>query len=261
MVIENPPGTGGFLSGHNVLITGGSSGIGRAIALGFAAHGAHVAVHYHRGRDRALKVVREIEDGGGQALAVGADLVEPSAAAELVDEGALRMGGRLHVVVNSAGALGRRAAFVEIAPVEAAQLFDLNVFGLMNVCRAAVPLLRATAGAIVNISSTAADNGGGPGASVYAATKGAVNALTRALAKELAPSGVRVNTLSPGPTVTAMHDADSEEVRAAVAASVPLGRMAHPGEMVGAALLLASAELGGFITGAVVAVNGGSWFS
>lgn len=256
------PGFDHCLRGTSALITGASSGIGRAIAVAFAAQGSAVAVHYYQGRERAVDLVAQIQSGGGQAVALQADITVGDQARDLVARSADQLGGRLDIVVNSAATMGRRVPLEQLADEDVERLLALNVAGMLYVCRAAIPYLGSTRGNFVNVSSAAADTGGGPGAGAYAATKGAVNALTRALAKELAPSGIRANAISPGPTDTPMHEATTDpDQLERIRAGVLMGRLARPEEMVGAALLLASDHLGSFITGEVVAVNGGSWFS
>lgn len=249
----------GDLAGRRVLLTGSSRGIGAAAARGFAQCGARVAIHYARagGEARALADALGGEAAGHAVLQ--ADLAVPGEAARLVRAAAAALGG-LDVLVNNAGnPFGR----LPIAGIDAGQrrgIVQLNLDSVVEAIQAAVPhLARDGAGAIVNVTSIAARSGGGAGVTVYAAAKGGVESLTRGLAKELAPLGIRVNCVEPGYVETAIHEGFTGAAeRAAYLASTPLKRAGTTEECVGAFLFLASARTGGYVTGQVLAINGGA---
>lgn len=247
--------TPGFseLAGRVVLVTGSSTGIGAAVARGFAACGARVVVHGSANLAAAEALAGEIG-----AVAERADLSRAGEAAALVARVGERF-GRLDVLVNNAGALFERRLFGEDDEAHERALMALNVTSLIEACRAALTLFRAQKrGCVVNTTSVAARNGGGPGTVIYAATKGAVSTLTRGLAKEWAPEGFRVNGVAPGIIVTPLHDrATSAETLEGLRQTIPLRRLGTPEECVGAYLYLACESLSGYVTGQVIEVNGG----
>ncbi len=246
------------LKGKRVLVTGASTGIGAAVARGFAAAGARVAVHYHASASEAEAVVAEIGGAGGSALALEADLGGRSGAAELVEEAAARLGG-LDVLVNNAGALLRRAPLGEIDDALFDRVLDLNVRSVVMASQAAVPhLKKAGGGSIINTSSVAARNGGGPGSALYGGAKAFVSNVTRNMARELAPQGIRVNAVAPGVIMTPFHERySSPELLEQMRRSIPMGRIGKAEDCVGAYLFLASPALSGYVTGQTIEVNGG----
>jgi 3-oxoacyl-[acyl-carrier protein] reductase len=248
------------LDGKVAVVTGAGAGIGAAIATAFGGIGAHVVVHYHRNADGAARTVAAIEAGGGTAARVGADLTAPDGIDTLF-AAVSGAGERLDILVNNAGDLVRRCA-VESFPDELYDhTLDLNLRTAFAACRRALPLMSARGGgSIINISSVAARNGGGPGSVVYAAAKGALSTFTRGLAKEVAGAGIRVNAISPGVIDTDFHQRNSSADQfAGMLAGVPMGRAGRPDECAGAAVFLAVDDMSGYVTGQVIEVNGGQY--
>jgi 3-oxoacyl-[acyl-carrier protein] reductase len=240
-----------------VLVTGASSGIGAAVSHAFAAQGARVAVHYRGGVDRARRVVADIGASGGTAVLVQGDLAHAGEPQRIVNDAATALGG-LDILINNAGALVARRPILEADDAWFNAVFDLNARAVLGACQGAVPHMeRRGGGAIINVGSIAALDGGGSGAGMYGAAKAFVHNLTRHLARELAARGIRVNTVAPGVVATPFHAATPPERMESMRQSVHLGRLGAPGDCVGAFLFLASAGLSGYITGQTIHVNGG----
>jgi NAD(P)-dependent dehydrogenase (short-subunit alcohol dehydrogenase family) len=239
-----------------VLVTGGSRGIGAAIARRLAAAGHPVAVNYTSSPDAAAAVVDAIRAAGGTAHAVGGDVgdaaqIEPMFAAA---EAAL---GKLGYLVNNAGISGTPARIDEQDPAALSRLFAINVIGTILSTGAAVRRLSTKhggpGGAIVNIGSVAARTGGLTGIIPYAATKGAIDTFTRGAANELAREGIRVNAVAPGLIKTDMMTAELEQ---SAGGSIPLGRLGQPEEIAEAVAYLLS-PAAAYMTGSVMTVSGG----
>jgi len=241
-----------------ILVSGASTGIGAAAARAFGAAGARVAVHYHASAAAAEAVAADITAAGGTATLFRADLQQPAEPARLVAAVARRY-GRIDVVVNNAGNVFGRKPFADWSEAEFDAMLQLNVRSVVSLCQAAVPVFRAQGGGnIINVTSIAARNGGGPGVVLYAATKGFISTLTRGLAKELSADRVRVNAVAPGVILTPLHDRHtSAATLEALKATVPMGRLGSAEECAGAFLYLASDALSGYVTGQILEVNGG----
>jgi 3-oxoacyl-[acyl-carrier protein] reductase len=244
------------LAGKVAVVTGASKGIGASIALHLAAEGAAVVVNYASSKEGAERVVSEITGSGGKAVAVQADLAKEADVRRLFAE-AKKAFGRIDILINNAGVY-------EFAPLEQVtaeqfhRLFDLNVLGLILASQEAVKHFGPAGGSIVNISSVVA-TAAPPNASVYSATKAAVDAVTRSLAKELGPRHIRVNAVNPGMVETeGFHAAGIAEsdFRKQVEAQTPLGRIGQPRDVAPAVVFLASGDAG-WITGETLHIAGG----
>ena len=246
------------ISGMKVLVFGGSSGIGAAAAEAFAAHGADVAIHYARGKDRAEAVAEKVRAHGVNAVTIGADLYKQGAAAAAVEEAAKGLGG-IDVLINNAGAMVGRARLDAVERALYDQIMDLNVWAVIEASQAALPYLKASGkGSIINLASIAGRNGGGPGAGLYASAKAFVGNYTRNLAKDLAEFGIRANAIAPGFIKTMFHDATPQAVVDSMVASTPLARAGLAEDCTGSLLFLASPQMSGFITGQTIEINGGA---
>jgi 3-oxoacyl-[acyl-carrier protein] reductase len=242
------------------IVTGGGRDIGRSISLRFAAEGAKVVINYRSDEAAAQDTLAAVQDAGGTALLHRADVTKADEVAGLIAAAAAFGGGTIDVLVNCAGGMVARKTLADMDEAFFDTVMDLNFKSAFLVTKAALPHL-AKGSAIVNLSSLAARDGGGPGASIYAASKGALTTLTRSWAKELGPQGIRVNALCPGLIGTSFHDIFSKpEGRAAVAGNTPLRREGHPDEVAAAVAFLASDEAS-FLTGLNMDINGGLAFS
>ncbi len=245
------------LAGKAVLVTGSSTGIGAAVAQGFAACGARVAVHCNRSRAEAEKVLAAIKKEGGEAVLLQGDLSKSAEARRVVEETVAAF-GRIDVLVNNVGGLVQRTMAVDNEDDVVDAIIDLNIRSVVASTRAAIPHFeKQGGGVIINTGSVAARHGGGPGASVYAATKGFVHTVTKSLAKELVGSKIRVNTVSPGAIWTPFHKETPESAVEQWKKMIPMGRLGTPEDLVGAYLFLASDSMSGYITGQIIDVNGG----
>lgn len=237
-----------------VLITGASRGIGAETARLFAQKGWAVAVNYRNSRDAAEELVSEIRKNGGTALAIPADVGDPEQV-EALFRTAERELGQIEALVNNAG-IAQQKLFTDLTDEDWDELFRVDVKGVFLCCRRALPaMIRRHRGVIVNISSM----WGQVGASCevhYSAAKAAVIGLTRALAKEVGPSGIRVNCIAPGVIQTEMNGNLTSETLEALKEETPLELLGDPADVAKAAWFLTS-EDSAFITGQVLGVNGG----
>ena len=248
----------GKLEGKTALITGASRGIGRGIALELAREGAHVAVNYREHAAAAADTVLAIERLGSQAFAIQADVGDWAAVRGMADA-VLAYFGHLDIVVANSGVASRALPLWKIAVDHWLHVVNVNLNGVFFTCRATVGhLVARRSGCVILISSAGADlcrANAGP----YAAAKAGVNALTKCLARECAPAGVRANCIAPGFIVTDMVQPVIERrSEAEITEEIPLGRSGQPEEIGKAAVFLAS-EDAGFITGKVLHVDGGAW--
>jgi len=242
------------------IVTGGGRDIGKSISLRLASEGAKVVINYRSDEAAAKATLDEIEAAGGTALLARADATKADEVAALVKATTDAFGGKVDILVNCAGGMVARKTLADMDEAFFDTVMDLNLKSAFLVTKAVLPHLESGA-AIVNIASQAGRDGGGPGASIYAASKGALMTLTRSWAKELGPQGIRVNALNPGLIGTTFHDIFSKpEGRAAVAGNTPLRREGHPDEVAAAVAFLASGDAS-FLTGTNVDINGGLFFS
>lgn len=247
------------LSGNIALVTGSSGGIGRAVALRLARSGAKVALNYLNSKEAAEEAVAEIRSFGGEAYAFQADVTHVEQAEALVADVEKAFGGPVTILVNNAGHLVERLANAEMTEELYYKVMDVNMKSTVFVSKAVIPGMKAAGqGRIVNMTSVAAHNGGGPGASIYAASKAAVLSFTKGLAKELAASGINVNAVSPGFIgQTAFHATFTpDDARIATIKGIPLGREGTPDDVAGSVLFLVS-ELSSYLTGETIEINGG----
>lgn len=247
----------GKLNGKVAVVTGASKGIGAAIAKQLAADGASVVVNYATGQEGAEKIVAEITKAGGKAIAVGASVAREAEIDALFAE-TKRAFGKVDVLVNNAGVYGF-AALSDITAAEYHRQYDTNVLGLLLTTKSATALFPPEGGSVINISSIVSTLAP-PAASVYSSTKGAVDTITRSLAKELGPRKIRVNAINPGFVITEGTNtaglAGSEFEKEAIALT-PLGRAGQPEDIAPPVAFLASDDAR-WITGETIFVSGGA---
>ena len=241
-----------------LIVTGAGRGIGACIALRAAREGYAVGVNYHSDAPSATRVVARIVAEGGKALAVQGDVGLPADVARLFGTVEAHL-GPVTALVNNAGITGGLGRFMDADPADIANVFQINVLGLMDCCRAAVASFQRSgvAGVIVNISSTAASSGSAGDYVHYAASKAAVEAFTMGLGRELAPEGIRVCGVAPGMTLTEIHARGGDAGRLERAApGIPLRRPANPEEIAEPAVWLLT-PAASYITATTLTVGGG----
>lgn len=242
------------------IVTGGARDIGRAISLKLAAEGAKVVINYMSNAANAESVLSEINAAGGEAITVKADVTKQADVDVLVAKAVEAFGSSIDVLVNVAGGLVARKTLEEMDEAFFNYLLQLNITSTFLVTKAVAPLM-PSGSSIVNLASQAGRDGGGPGASAYATSKGAVMTFTRSMAKELGPKGIRVNSLCPGMISTTFHDTFTKDaVRSNVAAGTPLRREGKPAETADTVAYLVSDEAS-FLTGVNLDINGGLLYS
>lgn len=245
------------LEGQVALITGASSGIGRATAETMAREGARVGVNFLKNQKGAEQAVEAIRKAGGNAISIRADVTRHADVQAMVDA-VRKQWGRIDILVNNAGDLLARRMLPEMTEEYWDQLMALNLKSAFLCVKAVWEEMAARkSGCIINVTSIAGRNGGGPGAAAYAAAKGGLLTYTKSLAKELAPHGIRVNAIAPGVIATPYHERySSPELMKKFAAGIPMGRVGTSEEIADVIVFLAS-PAARYMAGETVEVNGG----
>ncbi|HBB87708.1 MAG TPA: hypothetical protein DC047_08850 [Blastocatellia bacterium] len=245
------------LKGKVALVTGASSGIGRATAETLAANGARVAINFHRNQAGAEAAHAQITGAGGSAIVVQADVTRAGEVQSLVEQ-TVNQFGPIDILVNNAGSLVERLKILELTEERWDEVIDLNLKSAFLCCQAvAGSMMARQTGAIVNVASIAGRNGGALGSIHYSTAKGGVITFTKGLAKELGPFGVRVNAVSPGVIDTPYHEQfSSPEMMKTYAGMIPLGRIGTPSEVAKVICFLAS-DSASYLAGETIEINGG----
>lgn len=245
------------LNGKVALVTGSSSGIGRAAAEALAANGARVAINFHHNAAGAEAARATIVGGGGKAVIVQADVTQASQVQSLVEQ-TISEFGPIDILVNNAGSLIERLKILELTEERWDEVIDLNLKSAFLCSKAvAASMMERKTGAIINVSSIAGRNGGALGSIHYSAAKGGVITFTKGLAKELAPFSVRVNAISPGVIDTPYHEQfSSPEMMKTYAGMIPLGRVGTPAE-VGKVICFLASDEASYLAGETIEINGG----
>lgn len=242
------------------IVTGGGRDIGRDVSRVLAREGAKVVINFANDEASAAATLESVRAAGGEAIVHKADVTTAAGVDSLVAAAKAAYGDEVHILVNLAGGMVERRPLAEIDEAFFDKVMTLNLKSAYLMTRAVAPLM-PEGSSIINFSSQAGRDGGGPGAAIYATSKGALMTFTRAMAKELGPKGVRVNSLCPGMIATSFHDTFTKpEVRTAVAGNTPLRRQGRPEEVAETVAYLAS-DASSFVTGANLDINGGMFFS
>ncbi|TCJ17693.1 SDR family oxidoreductase [Flaviaesturariibacter flavus] len=248
------------LNGKVAIVTGGARDIGREVSLKLAQQGARVVLNYFGSEAEARETKSMIEAAGGTCLLVQGDMTKWDEVQALVEKTRAAFGNEIHILANVVGGLFGRKTVDEQDEAWYDLVMNVNMKSVFFTTKAVAPNMPAGS-TIINFSSQAARDGGGGGASLYATAKGAVMTYTRAMAKELGPKGIRVNSVAPGMIATSFHDRFTKpEIRANVAASTPLRRQGDAADVADLVVYLASNE-SAFLTGTNVDINGGTYFS
>jgi NAD(P)-dependent dehydrogenase (short-subunit alcohol dehydrogenase family) len=246
----------GRLEGRRAFVSGGDSGIGRAVALAFAREGAQVAIGYLPEEEPdAQETVRAIEESGQQCLALPGDIRDPATCHQIIDRVVKEFGG-IDILVNNAGMQRTHASMLEISPEELESVFRTNIFAMFFLCQAAIPYMKPGS-SIVNTASIQAFKPS-PSLLHYAATKGAIVNFTKGLSQELAEKGIRVNAVAPGPIWTPLIPSTMDHEN--FGKQAPLKRAGQPVELAPVYVLLASTE-SSYVTGMTYGVTGGELFT
>lgn len=249
----------GRLNNKVAIVTGGARDIGRATSIKLAKEGASVCINYFDNPDQAEETKTMVEDVGGKAIIIQGDMTKQEDIDKVVNGCRDAFGEEIHILVNIAGGLVGRKTIDELDLDFWNFVITLNLTSVYMVTKAVIPFM-PSGGSIVNFSSQAARDGGGPGAWAYATSKGGVLTLTKGWAKEFGPKNIRVNAVSPGMINTTFHDTFTKpEVREKVAAGTPLRREGEAKEVADLVGYLASDE-SSFITGASIEINGGTYY-
>lgn len=247
------------LQGKVALVTGGGRDIGRQTSIKLAKAGAKVCINYFDAEELALETLAMVNAIGGTAILAQGDMTKVSDVKKVVEACRKAFDDEIHILVNIAGGLMGRKTMEELDEPFWDAVMNVNLKSVYLVTREVLPFM-TKGGAIVNFASQAARDGGGPGAIAYSTAKGGVLTLTKGLAKELGPKGIRVNAISPGMINTTFHNVHTKpEVREKVAASTPLRREGNPEEVADLVQYLVS-DQSSFITGSCVEINGGTYF-
>ncbi|KYH13965.1 SDR family oxidoreductase [Staphylococcus kloosii] len=250
---------GGKLKGKVALVTGGDSGIGRAVAILFAKEGANVAIGYYDEHEDAKNVVERVEALGVKAKAYAHDLKKVEDSQQLIKDVVADF-GQLNILVNNGGVQFPQDSFADITSEQIKETFETNIFGMMFLTQAAEPHL-SKGDAIVNTTSVTAYRGSGHLID-YSATKGAIVSFTRSIATSLNEKGIRVNAVAPGPIYTPLIPATfSEDKVENQGGETPMGRRGQPAELAPAYVFLASDADSSYITGQVIHINGGDYIT
>jgi 3-oxoacyl-[acyl-carrier protein] reductase len=246
----------GRLTDKVALVTGGGRGIGRGIALEFAREGADLAINYRKGREAAEATASEVRALGRRAEIVQADVGDHVAVATMFAEVRATF-GRIDIAVANSGVASRFQSVADLDPTEWRRVMSTDLDGAFYTARSAVPHLRATSGVLIFISSVGADMAAAGGAPYHCAKAG-VNTLTKVLAKELAPDGIRVNAIAPGLVRSDMGNKLLKFFGDDLVRTIPLGRAGEPSDIGRAAVFLASADAA-WVTGKVLRIDGGAY--
>jgi 3-oxoacyl-[acyl-carrier protein] reductase len=250
------------IAGKTAFVTGGNIGIGRAVSLALARCGADVALTYYSHRAEGQETVDAIQKLGRTAIALPLDATNGQQVNNVVGQAAQALGGHIDILMNNAGHLVGRSSIAAMTDEHWFKTINVNLTSTFFCTRAVLPYMNTGWGRIINMSSLAARNGGGNGATAYAASKAAIIAFTRGLCKEVADQGITVNAVAPGLILeTPFHETFSTDagIQGAIN-STPLKRGGTPDDVAHAVLYLAT-ELGSFITGEIIDINGGMYFA